>query len=424
MSTNRYLPTGADYSRVVSIRPRSEKIPAIMSAGRTMNKDGRIAFAANEYRESRFKVRLYRFMAESIPIVGTVLWTWSRLAAAPGEFQFSQYRNQGSSQEVEKIIEHLFRRVCKINFGHNGSLVDLLPPLFHSLFLDGSIVGVLGLEPDMSGVRTFRFFDLGETKVNIGSDGAVRVIFDDGESERSLAGQNIFYYALNADLANPYGRSVLSAVPFVSYVEQQLVDDMRRSTHNAGYHRLHIKIKPPERRDGEGDDAYISRANSYFDSTVSMIREIEPDDNPVTWDDVAIDYIGPTGAGGVKTGNWYLSHRAMVEEICSGTHLAPFLLGYAYNATTNWAQFKYDLVMRQVRSVQSGAVTFLNWLANIELALKGYDLNAAWKFDNNFSALAGEQEEIKNRQAGYIIELYKAGLIDRETASARAAKLV
>jgi hypothetical protein len=383
-----------------------------------------ISFLSGESKESAFHVKLYRFMADSIPLINSVLWTWSRLAAAPGEFRILRKEKPIIGHEAVEVIDALFRRVCKSNFGHTGSHDDLLPPFFHSLFMDGAVVGKLELEADLSGISTFRFFDLSRCEVALSPTGEVTLRVSSETGEQVFRGQDLFYYALNADLANPHGRSVLKAIPFVSYVEQQLVDDMRKTTHNAGYHRLHVKIKPPERREGESDETYVDRANGYFDSSVAMIRDIEPDDNPVTWDDVAIEYIGPPGSGGVKTGNWYLSHRAMIEEICSGTHLAPFLLGYSYNATTNWAQFKYDLVMRQVRSVQNGAIAFLDWLANIELALKGFDLRGSWQFDNNFSALAGEQEEIKSKQAAYIIDLFKAGLIDKEAASARASRLV
>lgn len=383
-----------------------------------------ITFRSRDWGESRFRVRLYRFLAEAIPLVNSVIWTWSRLAAAPGEFRVFKDDDLTEGKEAGEILDRLFRRICRVNFGHAGSQDDLLHPFFQSLFLDGAVAGRMELENDLSGVAGFRFFDLSRSGVKISPDGGVRVVESTEDGERSFSGQDLFFYALNADLSNPYGRSILKAVPFVSYVEQQLVDDMRRSMHNAGYHRLHVRITPPDRRDGESDEAYAARANGYFDSTVSRIRDIEPEDNPVTWDDVAIEYIGPKNQGGTRVSNWYLTHRAMVEEICSGTHLAPFLLGYAYTTTANWAQFKYDMVMRQVHSVQNAAVNFLNWLANIELSLKGFSVSARWQFDNRVSALAREQTEIKSREAAYLIDLYQAGLIDREAAARQAERLL
>ena len=47
---------------------------------------GTIIFQPADWRQSGFRVRLYRFMAESIPLVNSVIWTWSRLAAAPGDY--------------------------------------------------------------------------------------------------------------------------------------------------------------------------------------------------------------------------------------------------------------------------------------------------------------------------------------------------
>ncbi|MCP4567099.1 MAG: hypothetical protein GY841_05925 [FCB group bacterium] len=403
------------------IRPRQAGAVSLKSG---INRTGRISFASDAYRGHRFRVRLYRFMADSIPLINSVIWTWSRLAAAPGRFQFFRNEKAVDDMQARTILDDLFRRLARSNFGHGGSEADLLPPFFQSLFLDGSIAGRMSLREDLGGVDYFKFFDLARTEIRLSKAGEVIAAVSNEAGERTYSGDDIFYYAFNADLADCQGRSILTAVPFVSFVEQQLVDDMQRSMHNAGYHRLHVKIAPPEKRESESDESYMTRANNYFDDTVSMIKNIEPEDNPVTWQDVAIEYIGPRTQGGSKTTSWYINHRAMVEEVCSGTNLAPFLLGYSYNATTNWAQFKYDLVMRQVATVQNAAVTFLNWLANIELALRGFDLEARWEFSNDFSVLAGEQAEVKSREAERVIDLFKAGLIDKDTASRAAARLV
>lgn len=385
---------------------------------------GTMVFGPSDWRDGGFRVRLYRFMADSIPLINSVIWTWSRLAAAPGEFSITENGRSVERGDIAEVLRNLFRRINRANFGHGGSPEDLLQPFFKSLFLDGAVLGSLELEKDLSGVSDFRFFDLANTSVTLAPDGNITAVESTEQGEKVYSGSNLFYYAFNPDAANPYGRSILRAIPFVAYVEQQLVDDMRKTMHNAGYHRLHIRIAPPERREGETDDSYVTRANEYFDRTVSMIRDIEPEDNPVTWNDVEVEYIGPPNRGGTRVSNWYLSHRAMIEEICSGTHLAPFLLGYAYSAATNWAQFKYDLVMRQVRSVQNAAVNFLDWLANIEMSLRGFSATAGWRFDNTMSALAGNEADVRRTETDCIVRLYEAGLIDRDAAAERAARLL
>ncbi len=409
-------------ARIGLIRPGNSGKTLVNSLRSPSNRN--ISFLSSDLRQSSFRIKLYRFMAESIPLINSVLWTWTRLAVAPGKYKYFDNDDRVDNPSADDALERLFGLITHFNFGSSSDVEGILIPFFNSLFLDGAVAGSIQLHNDLSGIKTVELFDLSRCSIRLTSSGEIKIIVEGDRGQRTYSGADVFYFAHNADIANPYGKPILQAVPFVSYIEQQLVDDMRKSMHNSGYHRLHVKITPPEKREDENDDAYVNRANTYFDDTLSMMRDIKTEDNPVTWDDVSIEYIGPKSHGSARSGNWYLTHRAMVEEVCSGTNLAPFLLGYAYNATTNWAQFKYDLIMRQVRSVQQCAIQFLNRLANIELALKGIKVDASWGFDNRFSALAKEQTQIKNDETSRIIDLFNAGLIDKDEASRCARELL
>ncbi|MEW5994231.1 MAG: hypothetical protein AB1744_07535, partial [Candidatus Zixiibacteriota bacterium] len=193
--------------------------------------------------------------------------------------------------------------------------------------------------------------------------------------------------------------------------------------HNSGYHRLHVRITPPERMAGESDSAYVERINSYFDATVSMIKSCDVDDNPVTWDNVAIEHIGPENVRSV-TNSWFFNHRAMIEDICAGTNLSPFMLGYSYGATTTWSAFKFDIVMRQVRSVQAEVAHFLEWIGNIDLALAGIDARCRFEFDNTFAYQAAEKTSVDSTRIENILKLLNAGLIDKEVARSKAGELI
>ena len=162
----------------------------------------------------------------------------------------------------------------------------------------------------------------------------------------------------------------MQAIPLVSDIEQQMVNDMRRAVHNSGYHRLHVKITPPNRNSGDSDNAYVKRINEYFDSTVRMMKGLDVDDNPVTWDNVLIEHQGPNSPRSVAN-SWFLNHRAMIEEICAGTNLAPFMLGYSYGATTTLSASKFAVILMQVRSMQSEVSEFSEWIGNIERAVAG-----------------------------------------------------
>jgi hypothetical protein len=379
-----------------------------------------LKWSSRDLENGRWRKLLYRFMTDHIPAVNSCIWTWVRLAAATGRFKLLD--ENGTNSVAQERLDKLSERVYTNPSGNRTGLDSMLPDLFTSLYRDGIFGGFLTVHADQSGVDQFLPVDPIDLQVE-DNGGSRRLVLELDNRTLSLDRQDFYYIPLNGGMANPYGRSILQAVSFVAYVEQQLIDDMRRASHNSGFHRLHVKITPPERMSGESDQAYTDRINGYFDSTVRMIKTLEVDDNPVTWDNVEIGHVAPEKSRDV-TNSWFMSHRAMVEEICAGTHLAPYLLGYSYGATTTWSGFKFDVVMRQVRSVQAEVAHFLEWVGNVDLALAGIDIRCRFEFDNSFAYQAKENLEVQSGKVDNIIKLYQAGLIDQDKAREAAWNLV
>jgi hypothetical protein len=376
--------------------------------------------SSESYRKVR--IDLYRFLRDNIPLLSSCIWTWTRLCSAPGHFRIEDDIPESKKARAIDSLEKLGLGLYPYKHHRSAGLDSFMPLLFNSLFTDGAFAGFLLLKPDMSGVDCFEPVD--SAHIAVKSDRNRRGLYYQSENgEITLDSDDFYYLGLDSSVKNGLGRSILASIPFVAHIEQQLIDDMRRTMHNSGYHRLHVKINPPDRHSGESDDAYTGRINEYFDSTVSMIKDCQPDDNPVTWDNVTIDYVGPRNVNAVSN-SWSLTYRAMVEEICAGTNLSPFMLGYSYGTTHNWAEFKYDLVMRHVQSVQRQAARFLEWMGNIELALKGFSCNCRYIFDNSLTYMASERSDIQKSTVDNIIRLYTAGLISKETASDKAGDLI
>ena len=376
----------------------------------------------HDIQSGRYRTLLYRFLTDNIPVVNACIWTWVRLSAAPGGFQVVDCSDEKLREKAGHRLVKLSQHLSTNASGNPVGLVTFLAELFTSLYRDGIFAGFLTVTKDGSAVDQFIPVDPTKLGWEEGEESSHLVL--NYETGSFKLNRNDFYYLpLNGGLSEPLGRSVLKAVPFVSFIEQQLVDDMRRATHNSGFHRLHVKITPPERTAGESDSAYIERINGYFDSTVSMIKSCDVDDNPVTWDNVAIEHIGPSSSRSVAN-SWFFNHRAMIEDICSGTNLSPFLLGYSYGATTTWSAFKFDIVMRQVKSVQAEVAHFLEWMGNIDLALGGFDAKCRFVFDNTFAYQAAEKAIVESKQVENILKLYNAGLIDEEIARKKAEELM
>jgi hypothetical protein len=381
-----------------------------------------LRLSQTDIMNGRYRILLYRFLTDHIPAVHACLWTWVRLAAAPGRYRIDGSSNSGSTSAAEERLADLFRNGYANNLGNRIGFSSMLVDLFASLFRDGRFGGFVIAKRDSSGVDRFIPVEPADIETDEETD-RLKLVLDYGSGRIDLQRPDFYYLAHNDSVSTPMGRSMLQPIPFVAYIEQQLVDDMRRSSHNSGFHRLHVKVTPPERLSGESDSAFTERINGYFDATVKMIGSCEVDDNPVTWDNVQIDYIGPEKSREVSN-SWFMNHRAMIEEICAGTNLSPYLLGYSYGATTSWANFKFDVVMRQVRSIQTEVSRFMEWLGDIDLAMAGIDARCRFEFDNTFAYQAADRLAQQTGRIDNLLKLLDAGLVDEATAREQAWQLL
>jgi hypothetical protein len=373
-----------------------------------------IQLASRDVVLGRHRIQLYRFLTDAIPVVHSCVWTWIRLASAAGEFRVDTNAGTLVQAKAKERLDRLSQTLYAGPTGRRTGMSSLLSDLFTSLFRDGLFGGFLVISPNESSVD--QFISVDTTKLRFESSAGTPGLFlESGSTLVDLDRPDFFAIPFGASVDRPFGQSLLQAVPLVAYIEQQLIDDMRRSSHNSGFHRLHVKITPPERMSGESDTGYTNRVNAYFDATVDMIKSCDIDDNPVTWNNVEIGLIGPDKSRDTAN-SWFMTHRAMVEEICAATNLAPYLLGYSYGATTTWSGFKFDVVMRQVRSVQAHVSQFLEWIGNIDLALAGIDARCRYEFDNTFAYQVKDDVEVQTSRIDNLLKLYQAGLIDQSTA--------
>ncbi len=366
------------------------------------------------------RITLYRFLRENIPVVNGAVWVWVRLCASPMEFAVRGEADERSAEALKPHLERLNAILAASPYGRFGGIDRLCDLFFSSLFVDGAFAG--GLQFDSRGALTgflpCDIRNLGFERDQAGGDW--RIILEADGQRNLLDSASFIYLPLDEEANDPRGRSILQSVGFVSRIEQKLLDDMHKAQEKAGYNRLHVVIKKPERRVGETESAYIERANTYFDDTVTLFSGIRPADSAVTWDDVEIKTISPEGGAG---GSWYLSHRAIVEDICAGVHLDPFMLGYSYSSTQTWARFKYELVLREIASVQKLAVRFFEWLVNGYLQSVGAGLAVDVRFDNDRVHSLLDQNRGEQQEMAHVADLFKAGLLSREEARDRIFRL-
>jgi len=330
------------------------------------------------------KGAFYRYIRDSVPIISAGVQAWVRLCAT----RQSQLI-EGNAAQVAKArnaLTMLDGRILELPYGRGSGLNKLIEACYLELFTTGRFAGEAVLTENGDRIDHFRSIDPYRVSWKHEEEGWVPYIKKDEDnidafgSEYEKIDPKLFYYGtLGTDLTNPSGIEPLASIPFVAEVEQLMLEDMARSSHNAGVPRLQVKMNRPERFNWEGDSEYTDRANRYFQDMVNEFRNLEPDQNVFTWGDVEVKLVG----GGGNNWNWRLNREQVIEDVITGLKLFPWVLGRSHKTTQNWVRSQYDMLMQIVSFHQSSGIDLLNWLCNLELKLQGIEAHASHRFEDH-----------------------------------------
>ena len=353
----------------------------------------------------------YRYLRDHIPDVAAGVWAWVRLCSTQRTLEF-----QGGTEEQRhtagKLIEDLQTHLLESTFDHRPGLDGIVEQFFQSVFTLGAYAGEVVATPDRRGLSRFCPVDPASVRFKrYPTSGKIQPYQMQADGSLTpLSEVSFFYSGLDADPACPYGRSPLASLPFVLRLQQQLFEDMGKAAHNAGYPALHVKYHAREREPGETLAEYQDRVQADFDSIASSMRTRSPESNFLTQDNVEIQYIGPSG----QMLRWRETLETISEQVVSALHLAPFLIGRNYGTTQSWARSQYDLMVNNAASVQRAAARLVEWIVNLELALKGSPVRAACRFAPHSSWNGIDDARAQSIRLQTLLTMKEQGLLSQD----------
>jgi hypothetical protein len=359
---------------------------------------------------------LYGYLRDHIPDVSNGVWAWVRLCATPQSVELDG-GSETQRNRAREIVELLDERIHEHDHMKQQGMDALVSAFFLSVFTYGCFAGEVVLRDDRSGID--RFFVIDPSSIRFKRFKSSRrlvpyQLLPDGTAIR-LRETSFFYYGLDTDSDNPYGRSPLAALPFMARIQQQMLEDMGKAVHNAGWPQLHVRFTPPERDLGESLDNYSARTEAAYAEIRDGLRRKKADSNFLTFDNVHIDYLSPAGS----RVRWSESYQAISEQVVSALHLAPFMLGRNWGTTESWGKAQYDLMVSNAVSVQRGAKRMCEWLHNLELALAGLPVHSRHHFRAHGRIDAKETAEARKTAIEADLLLLEHELISPEALANR-----
>ena len=115
-----------------------------------------IDFPAQRFDHS-FKIKLYRFLRDNIPVLNSAVWVWTRFCSTPGYFELKGSDDKKLLDSAKKIIDDLDQKIFHHSYQKFGGVEAMLFQFFSSLFTDGAVCGEVTVSPNKEGLDKFFF---------------------------------------------------------------------------------------------------------------------------------------------------------------------------------------------------------------------------------------------------------------------------
>lgn len=350
-------------------------------------------------------LRVYRMLRDAIPDLSDAVWTWKRLCQTGYDLEFHGTSSGVARRRAGRLLDALNQRV---NSGDRG-MEGLLDVLYDSLFTYGAAAAEIVLSRSRESIWDVVPVDVWTVRFRRGPRGLQAYQARGGESV-ALPMDRFVYLGMDRDGTNPYGRSMLRTLPAAVKMQQRLLEDMARATRNTGFAKLHLQYTPEARERGEAAGDYEKRIHANFETLRERAGGLEADQNLVTFDNVAVNMLRGEG----RASGFYELHKAVEEQIITGTHLMPILLGRNYGTTETYGTAQFEILNRQVDAVNRGVKRLLERLYNFELALMWGEASVRVHMRNNRTVDALKAAQAREKDIGNALRLHEAGLLDAD----------
>ncbi len=394
------------------------KVPAVAGTFRTVSRAEDItglgaaleSFVPLPNQTPFYMLHVYRFLRDAIPDISDAVWTWKRLCQTGFDVEIYEASSEAARQRAEGLIQRLNERVNSGDRGMDG-LLDLF---YTSLFTYGAAALEIVLTHSRESIHDVVPVDAWTVRFKRENNQLQAYQLHHGETIL-LPQDRFLYVGMDRDGTNPYGRSMLRCIPFVVKIQQRLMEDMAKATRNAGWSKLHVQYAPEPQMRGEDPEQYQERLAAGLESLRQTLTGLDTDQNLVTSDNVKVTVL----RGDQNAHVFYENHKAIEEQVITGMHLMPILLGRNYGTTETYGTAQFEIINRQVEAVNRNVKRILERLYNFELALMWGEAKAWVHFRQNRTTDIFKEAQARGKEIENALKLRDGGFLTQEEAAKR-----
>ncbi|MGI2329661.1 phage minor head protein [Planococcus sp. YIM B11945] len=358
-----------------------------------------------------------RVIRDLNPDASMAMWNLQRLVNSG--FEVEALRPDGTVDDaMTEELEALAKRVGSL---YGGGMDQLVGVWTMAGYTSGGFAAEVELTENLDDVAEIHVVEATSIDFMRNKEGKVEMVQRQSDgSLKVLNPETVFYYPLDPDVGDPYGRSPLLPILQIVFFQVQVLRDLQKVIHHQGYERFDISIVeesvmkaiPAEM---QHDDKLVAEFVSEFVASVDeSFSKLEPDADFIHTDSVKVTTAG--GAGG-KSMDATRVIEVINQQIVSALKMLPILLGRNEGTTETHGTVQWQIFVAGVKSIQRTIKRLQERSFNVYLQIKGFQGRARVTF--NDIPVRNEQQEAEAEQTRTNTKIIQVqqGWIDNDEAA-------
>lgn len=372
---------------------------------------GRKSYSSKEVIESLKVIR------DLNPDASMAIWNLQRLVNSG--FEVEAVRPDGTVDDaMTEQLEELAKRVGPL---YGGGMDQLVGVWTLAGYTSGGFSAEVELNEQLNDVVDIHVVESTSIDFMSNKEGKVEMVQRQSDgSLKVLNPETVFYYPLDPDVGDPYGRSPLLPILQIVFFQVQVLKDLQRVIHHQGYERFDISIVEEAIMSALPDEAkhdphLINEFVQQFVGNVKMeFADLEPDADFIHTESVKVQTAG--GAGG-KSMDATRVIEVINQQIVSALKMLPILLGRNEGTTETHGTVQWQIFVAGVKSIQRTIKRLMERSFNVYLQIQGFQGRSKVTF--NDIPVRNEMQEAQAEQTRTNTKIIQVqqGWIDNDEAA-------
>lgn len=366
---------------------------------------------------SKEVIESLRVVRDLNPDASMAIWNLQRLVNSG--FEVKAERPDGTVDDaMTEQLEALAKRVGKL---YGGGMDQMIGVWTMAGYTSGGFAAEVELTENLDDVEDIHVVEATSIDFLRNKENQIEMVQKQSDgSLKVLNPETVFYYPLDPDVGDPYGRSPLLPILQIVFFQVQVLKDLQRVIHHQGYERFDISIVeeaimkalPDEMKH---DAAEVEKFVQLFVGGVEKsFSEMEPDSDFIHTDSVKVSTAG--GAGG-KSMDATRVIEVVNQQIVSALKMLPILLGRNEGTTETHGTVQWQIFVAGVKSIQRTIKRLMERSFNVYLQIQGFQGRAKVTF--NDIPVRNEMQEAQAEQTRTNTKIIQVqqGWIDNDEAA-------